>query len=290
MLKVTATDYIKAGEAFAAIKPVLDAPTDDWLAESAPLDFNQTRTVFENAASLEEHCEVLQLGVTAGLLKVLIDRFNVHKNKVPRKDAYIAIEGIIAAFKVELEQKLFFYVLPHRAAYYGGDGGSPDNSGREAASLLEAVEEFPEAHYDAREASTCFAFERFTASVYHLMRVTEHGLVSVAVAANVPADKHRSWDHMITGIHSHIKNLGSQKPATNWKEEEKKFSDLCSWFTTIRNGWRNPASHVPRIFEEPTVRGMFAATRTLFEHLKANGFKSPVMPKQPIALPGDDDE
>ena len=149
-----------------------------------------------------------------------------------------------------------------------------------------AAREFPDALYDAYEAGSCFAYGCFSACVHHLMRLSEHGLVSVAASVNVPEDKiSKGWDGCIQGVESAIKTISSTKPTTDWQDQVKKYSDLCSWFTAIKTGWRNPSSHVPRIYSEQSASGMFSATCTLFEHLTRYGFKQTQMPSDPLMLP-----
>ncbi|HYL85520.1 MAG TPA: hypothetical protein VE263_14890 [Candidatus Angelobacter sp.] len=149
--------------------------------------------------------------------------------------------------------------------------------GNDIAALISSLEKFPSAAFDAAEAGNCFAYERFTAAVYHLMRTTEYGLVGVAAKIGVPPEKRTRWDKLIQGIQSRIKAIASNSPP-GWREEEKKYADLCAWFTAIQKGWRNPVSHVPRFYSEGTAHSMFLATRTLFEHLHKQGFSEEAMP------------
>jgi hypothetical protein len=188
-------------------------------------------------------------------------------------------------FTSELESQLLLIVLPHRHAYYS-ENGSGDGSN--IAELVSSLNVFPSAKFDAREAGNCLAFERFTACVYHLMRCAEIGLISVARAANVPEEKiARGWDGCLQGIDSYVKSLGSTKTHTNWQDEVKKYSDISSWFTSIQKGWRNPVSHAPRIYSEETAVGIFAATLTLFAHLKVYGFQQANLPPGWSGIPRD---
>ncbi len=91
---------------------------------------------------------------------------------------------------------------------------------------------------------------------------------------------------MIGGIYSKIKILSSQKPK-NWKQDEQKYSELCNWFEVMAKGWRNPISHVPRVYNETAAKNMFAGVRALFEHLKRQGIKQTAMPSVPIKPPSD---
>lgn len=159
----------------------------------------------------------------------------------------------------------------------------PDGPG---ALLMNECASFRDAKHDAAEACVCFTFDRFTACVYHLMRVAEHGLISVSASLNVPEEKlSKGWDGCIQGIESAIKTISSTKPTTHWQDDIKKYTDLCSWFSTIKSGWRNPASHVPRIYTETSAVGMFAATCTLFNHLNRYGFQQTRMPSDPLTFP-----
>ena len=81
---------------------------------------------------------------------------------------------------------------------------------------------------------------------------------------------------LIQGIQSRMKAIESNSPP-GWREEQKKYLDLCAWFTVIQKGWRNPVSHVPRFYSEHTAQSMFSATRTLFEHLHTAGFSEEPM-------------
>jgi hypothetical protein len=183
-----------------------------------------------------------------------------------------------SCFQSEVEGQIYLLVLPHRVQYWNSD--ADQLQGFEVARIVETLKDFTDAVYDLKEAANCFAFERFTACVYHLMRVTEFGLVSVAHSVNVEEDKiNKGWDGCIQGVESAIKKIGSTKPTVDWQTQIKKLSDLCSWFTTIQKGWRNPVSHFPRTYSEGQALAMMMAVSTLFEHLSQQGFKQAAMPE-----------
>jgi|SRR5665213_3826562 len=179
--------------------------------------------------------------------------------------------------------------VPHRIKYWTDMSmiEQPEiRIGDEISELVEILNDnFPNAQRDAMEAGNCIPFERFTAAVYHLMRVSEYGLISVALALGVDRDTlGQGWDKILTGINGKIKIFSSTKPTPQWKVDEQRFSDLSNWFTTIKVGWRNPVSHVPRVYSESTAFAMFGSTKTLFQHLKRQGFKQASMPSN-IQLP-----
>lgn len=275
MLRVSASHYVHVGESIAKIKPLLDPPEADWFEHNAQLADDKISVFFEGLADIKWHCERLQLAVTSGLVQGFIEKYPAG---IPTlKEANVFMAGMTDTFKVELSRQAFFYVLPHRVPYVTSVD-SPSFVGFETQGFIACLTNFPDAQFDAIEAGCCFAFERFTASVYHLMRVAEHGLVAVSRSVGAQDDDLLSWEKMLGKIHSEMKLLAGTKPVPNWKDEEKKLADLCAWFESIKTGWRNPVSHVPRTYSEGTARSLFHATRTLFEHLTVHGFRQATMP------------
>jgi len=280
---------VRVGEGFAKIKPLLDNPAYDWWDRNAPIvgrnnaNFN---AFVKSLSDVQHHCAYLQLDVTSGLIKDFFHRYQGEAAPTVN-EAYVFMEGLMSTFKIELDKQVFCYVVPHRTSYYPGDGGSPEEGvGHEASALLNVLDAFPNAQFDAREAAYCFAFERFTAAVYHLMRVTEHGLVAVALKAGAKPAQLRSWDYMLIEISKQVGRI-EQAKIDDWVTEKNRFADFGSWFSLIRTGWRNPVSHAPRIYLEPAARGIFVATVSLFERLKQAGFGAAAMPATTIALPED---
>ena len=275
MLRLYAPQYLK----FAALREAYASGFASMNTDpNAVLNDEQQGGVLEQMESIANSCTKMNLPVTGRTMEKIVARFR----QTPPTHAQTRQKVMewYSCFESEVETHLYLQVLPHRLQYWSAE---PDGAhGTEITSLVETLTAFPDAIYDAREAGNCFAFERFTASVYHLMRVAEFGLISVAVAANAPQDKiNKGWDGCIQAIEHHVKLIGSTKPMADWQDQIKKYSELCAWFTNIQKGWRNPVSHIPRIYSEGSAKGMFSAVATLFEHLTIHGFCQPIeMPQE----------
>jgi hypothetical protein len=248
----------------------------------------QFNSFIKTLRDLKQICESVRLQVSVTTLNRITDEFS--KSVPVNRLAQQRMNEWFSFFTSELESRLFMLVLPHRVGYWHSqvwDG--PPFFGEQIGTLLSTLEDgFRDAFYDATEAGNCFAYARFTACVYHLMRVAEYGLVGVARAAQVDEEKiSKGWDHCIQGIEEAIKRISSTKPTIDWQDQVKRYSDVCAWFTTIKNGWRNPVSHIPRTYSEETASGMFSAVLTLFQHLRQQGYKQTPMPGDPISLPTD---
>jgi hypothetical protein len=288
MIATNVRFFVDAGDALRLLdRALLDLSQNAGVSVAAvpKPQFDSTVSIMK---ALLTHCGQLRLQITPTLVKKFLATAE-GAGTCSALAAYTAVSGSRDAFKAELESQLFLQVFPHRISYYTRehtDGQAPWIGG-ETKALLVALEGFKDSHFDAMEAGNCISFGRSTAGVYHLMRIAEYGLVAVATAANVPDIEHRSWDKMLAGIHKHIKTIESQSQP-GWLEQRKRFSDLCSWLTVIKSGWRNPVSHIPRSYSEATAMSMFSAVKTLFERLNAEHFAPAQMPAGQIN-PEDDD-
>jgi hypothetical protein len=277
MLRIHAEEYVEIGKTLEQIRlrmPVHDLP--DFSVFVHPSDFD---VVIEQLEDIKKHCNTLGLETSSHFLD-----HHLRQLRWEPKLEWEKLVSIISDFNViftsQLSESTFFYVLPHRGPYYS----EGQKIGRTIGEVLESSAPFPDARNDLREAGNCFAFERFTACVYHLMRAAEFGLVSVAKSVGVPEERWNSWESIIRGINTVLKAEESTKPI-GWQERREKYSDLCSWFTAIKNGWRNPVSHVPRTYSEGTAKDMFSVLRTLFDHLNKQGIAQTPMPSAAIELP-----
>lgn len=249
-------------------------------AENMRLATDRVLWLQDNLPRLGGRCKLLQLPVTEGLI---MQFYAKHETTAPTwRQAITALAGIKEAFKQELRTRLFLHIYPHRIPYYGGTVWQ----GPKITEFQKIFEAYSSSRFDVTEAGNCFCCERFTACVYHLMRVAEYGLVSLAttIGSGVPP-KNASWDGMIRAIREHLNALssGSSKPK-DWKNQEQFYSEMSSWFTDIKNAWRNPVSHVPRAYDESQAEGMFLAVKNVMNLLATHGIRESAMPET-IALP-----
>ena len=132
---------------------------------------------------------------------------------------------------------------------------------------------FPSASYDIREAGSCLALGRCTASVFHAMRVLEHGLRALAAKFKVPFEN-KSWNDVIEPIEKRIrdlKNSSANKPAIkkpkNWKRDEQFYSEAASQFMHFKNAWRNYTAHVQFKYTEEEAEAILRHVRDFTKHI-----------------------
>jgi hypothetical protein len=170
----------------------------------------------------------------------------------------------------------------HDAEYYSEDGIGP--ALQEIHVLL--ADNFPLAKTDLSKAGTCYACGLYTATVFHLMKLAEFGLISIAEALSVPKDKQSAgWDVLLRECYSSLKNIsGSTPKIPHWQQKRQAYSDLLALLELVKDAWRNPVSHVPAIYEASQARRMFAHVHSLMDRLKREGLREIPMPSA-LALP-----
>lgn len=283
MLKVYAGFYIKIGESLLSNELNV---TEGQIPEAAAQP-EELQAISESLNGIKEHCVRINLMVSSDVISQYQKCFSQSITTWAQVSA--CFKHIRMTIVSELRSRLFLQVLPQRRRFYNSNQEPGAETGSEIRKFQGIFENFSSIRYDISEAGNCFAFERFTACVYHLMRAAEYGLVSVARSIGVPSERLTSWDNIIRGIQERIKTEESSNPKTpNWQERRKLYSELCSWFTDIKNGWRNPVSHVPRVYSEDDASGMFAATRNLFLSLIRQGLAQVEMPATAITLPDEE--
>ena len=128
----------------------------------------------------------------------------------------------------------------------------------------DTVAKFGSALWDIEEASKCLACGRATATVFHLMRVMEHGLKATSNELGIPYAP--SWE-------SHLDQI-KRKIEVKWKNktpEEKKdepfFRDVLATLQIVKISWRNPTMHIVNHYTIEQAQEIFNAVKAFMRHL-----------------------
>jgi hypothetical protein len=127
----------------------------------------------------------------------------------------------------------------------------------------------PDAVEDIKRAGNCMAFDLNTAAVFHLMRVTEFGLRTLAVSLGVTKVGPRdldfvTWSAIIDQLNPIIetKLKGLNKVSIDRTEDEARarYRGLLKDFQYLKDSERNPLFHVRKHYDagdEPAVEGVY---------------------------------
>jgi hypothetical protein len=143
----------------------------------------------------------------------------------------------------------------HRFAYLGV--GVDEYFENDHLFGSEVFEKFKSARQDIKDAGNCFATGLYTASVFHLMRVAEHGLRVIARRLKVQiTDKKKriplsygDWTKVIEAIRNKITEsrslVGAQK-----QTRLDFYSDLAGKCEYLRDIYRNNVSHTRKHYNQ----------------------------------------
>jgi len=141
----------------------------------------------------------------------------------------------------------------------------------DAKRLLDAetLMKFPAIRLDADEAAKCFATERYTASVFHLMRIMEVGLRALGASLNDPSldpKTNPSWEKiLLRGDKELQKHLADRSP--EWRSDESFFSTAQANLRAVKDAWRNSTLHVETNHNRDSAEDISKAVRAFMRHL-----------------------
>ncbi len=141
----------------------------------------------------------------------------------------------------QLKRRLCLYIQPSRAGYYQ----NADSLGAQLAGG------YDDAFDDAAEAYRCLALGRYTAAVFHSMRVLEVGLSKLAAHFGVDFS-HSNWHKIIEAVESRIRDMGKDPTtrAADWQDQQERFSQCACSLMLLKNAWRNYTAHARGKFDD----------------------------------------
>jgi hypothetical protein len=177
-------------------------------------------------------------------------------------DARTRIDDITNTLTRELSLTTILVLEPRERSYF-----SPNEPlfGAEVASKFQS-----HAMFEIDEAAKCLALGRSTASVFHLMRVMEIGVRTIAKCLGIPdpiKPSDRNWGRM-------LKNIWDEGIAKKWPTSTDRttgdgeiFESLYASLDAVKNPWRNATMHVENKYTNDEAEHIFVAVRGFMKKL-----------------------
>jgi len=199
-----------------------------------PLTDHHREGVIGRSMELKLHFETLQTQMTGMSLARLAE--DAQRPEFSYDDLGEAARDIDERLKDEL-QLISIYVLDQSKVKYFEEG----------QNLFGATvaQQFQSALFEIDEAGKCFAVHRYTASVFHLMRVMEIGIRALARCLGIPdptKPNDRNWGNMLTEIKKGIEKRWTT--ANRMQGDGALFESLYASLDAVKNPWRNATMHV----------------------------------------------
>jgi len=132
----------------------------------------------------------------------------------------------------------------------------------------EVTEKFPSLSFEIDEAGKCFALNRNTACVFHLMRVMELSIRAVTRCLQMPDAKpaDRSWGVVLKGIRQGIE---ARWPTVAERDsgDGAFFDALYASLDAVKNPWRNGTMHPANKYTDDEAEHVFVAVRAFMTKL-----------------------
>ena len=132
------------------------------------------------------------------------------------------LEKLIEA---ELDQHVFLHIEPIDSQYYLEHGFSEKSQ-----------KAFPKSKYDMEESGKCLALGRYSACVFHLIRIVDAGLKRLAKFYNSEG-KNPSWEEFLRPLRDKLNELKKIEI-----EKAQQLGTLLERITAIKE-IRNPITH-----------------------------------------------
>lgn len=205
---------------------------------------------------LEKECVNLGLPATLAQIKRVQESISRSNNSLNLDFWSRALMEVYVRLVDELEARKLYALDVEGARYFEGSQFSQT-----------AAERFPEAIYDMEEAGKCFALDRHTACVFHLMRVTEYGLAEVARFLKLHDPLGPNWDSVIKKIDSELK---ADYKDRKFKGHSDLLSHVSSHLNAVKIAWRNRTMHIDKKYTFEEARDIYNATCGFMRYIAEN--------------------
>jgi hypothetical protein len=131
---------------------------------------------------------------------------------------------------------------------------------------------FPEARTDMRDCARCLSLDQWTASVFHGMRILEHGLQTLASKLGVvfptPLEL-ENWKNIIDKIEKEIRTKEAKPKSAEKSMELQFYSEAAAQFWYLKEAWRNHVSHSRATYDEVRATEIANHVRLFMRQLSA---------------------
>jgi len=260
MFKINALHYVQVGNFLRAVSDNLStrANFSGMLRDADRLSLDDVLPPFEIKFLLEKiqqvlsHCKALELDVSVQALN------EIHKNLANPsvewtwRQAQNEFVYWSRTFKYELNNRLFFYIPSHRAAFYKNNLLDEDSRNKLPSSVRDELE----------DAGNCYVMEDYTACVFHLMRVMETGINKLAEAIGVALTNQTAWDGIIKEIQQ---GFNTKYPKNH--HDMARGDMLLGKLALVKDAWRNPTMLPKATYKESDAMDILMSVKTFMNEL-----------------------
>lgn len=220
---------------------------------------------FDVLEALLQQCNKLTLPSTKKLIEFELLKYKNKHLALTNNDLKSSMEYLWFSLMNEVNSRLVLILPSEKMAYFEHDH----------LFGIQVKNQFPSLDYDIQEAGTSFAVGRWTASVFHCMRVLEKALAALAIELNLGTDSisFENWKNIIDQIEKEIRKLDQLPKVPDKIEKLRIYSEAAKEFRYFKDAWRNHAMHSRAIYDELGSSSVLNHTKEFMIALASGGIK-----------------
>jgi len=254
MLTFAADKFVKTRESLARFEQLLKRIENPH--EHKLVSLSGDPAVLPELDKLEKQVMELELAVSIKAIRTLR---NIAESGQPVSKLQLQLFHLTESVHAELEAVLLFQVPLAKRVYF------------ERKNLFgdDVANAFTSTSVDIEEAGRCFALERYTACVFHLMHVMEIGLRVLGATlkdSRLDPRENPSWERILKKCREELEKKRENR-AAEWAADDAFFSQATATLMAVKNAWRNPTMHVEINYTENQSEDVFNAVKAFMRSL-----------------------
>jgi hypothetical protein len=200
-----------------------------------------------------QHSTFLNLPVSASQIKRTLKK--IGEPQCTTSDFRTMVIELRSRIDDEIEAVAFMYIPPHEANYCKDE----PHFGEQVSN------KFPKTVGDIQEAAKCFGVGRYTASVFHLMRVMEFATQHLGKRLNITLVNEKRWHNILDEVDKAIKALpiGSSR----LKAKRNRLAEASAHLRMVKDAWRNDVMHPKETYTPEEAERIFRNVKDFMVHL-----------------------
>jgi len=200
------------------------------------------------AVNIEDSCQKLGLILSLAQFRRITELFEEN----PDADIKHAVRNLQERIQDEMSGRMFLYVPFDDAEFY-------KNSDSFVSSQV--FKKWPNLLEDISESAKCFSLSRYTASVFHLMRVMEFGVQKLGDNLGVGLTTETNWQSILDQVNRAIKALDQKAGKT------KRLASISANLYNVKLAWRNEVMHPKVTYTREEAKMVLDAVKAFIEEL-----------------------
>jgi hypothetical protein len=133
-----------------------------------------------------------------------------------------------------------------------------------------AANAFSKCEEDISEAHKCFAFERYTASMFHIGRAMEIAVEETAKKMRLAVSR-KDWQHYLNAMNLKVARMPFNTAAQ--KKKRLPYAEAAGHFFNFKEAWRNPTFHAKKTYTRDEAHQVIKSAGAFLSYVARTIFK-----------------